>query len=334
MGADSKIEWTHHTFNPWWGCFKVSPGCKHCYAESLSKRFGHTIWGPPQTTSRRLFGDSHWGEPLRWNQDAAEAGRRARVFCASMADVFEDHPQVEEPRRRLFELIGQTPHLDWLLLTKRPENILPLTRRAIDPFYGPSGNEMAEPNGLDVAEFGELYPNVWLGTSVEDQQRADERIPQLLQVPATVRFLSCEPLLGPVTLFDTSEGVLRGPAVIVSGGMTPSTPDSPPEGYDDSYAGIDWVICGGESGTSARPMQLAWARSLRDQCQAAGVAYHFKQWGEFLPRSQMIAGVHCSDGEQGSQPDDRFIRLGKGAAGRLLDGRMWDELPEISEVVR
>lgn len=164
---NSKIEWTTHTFNPWWGCVKVSAGCEHCYAETFSKRTGHSIWGPAKTTSRRLFTDKHWAEPLKWNETAQQAGERHRVFCASMADVFEDHPQVIDARQRLFELIDRTPYLDWLLLTKRPENI-----RRLWPF------------GWYDDQY--TWPNIWLGTSVENQIAADTRIPHLLGIPATV----------------------------------------------------------------------------------------------------------------------------------------------------
>ena len=121
MGMDSKIGWTHHTFNPVWGCVKVSPGCKNCYAETLSKRFGENIWGPD--SERRTFGDKHWNEPRRWNKRAEKEGKRQRVFCGSMCDIYEDHPTTNEALLRLFDLIEETPWLDWLLLTKRPEYI-------------------------------------------------------------------------------------------------------------------------------------------------------------------------------------------------------------------
>lgn len=166
MGKHSSIEWCDHTFNPWAGCVKVSPGCAHCYAETLSKRFGQHIWGPAKTTPRRMMRDAYWRQPLTWNAHALSLGVRKRVFCASMADVFEDHPMVASARLRLWDLIEQTPGLDWLLLTKRPEHVhtmLPAAWLATPPH------------------------NVWFGTSVEDQQRANERIPALLNVPAAVR---------------------------------------------------------------------------------------------------------------------------------------------------
>lgn len=171
MGENSDIEWTHHTFNPWWGCHKVSPGCKNCYAEALDHRLGNDEhWG--LHAPRKFFGDKHWNNPLRWDRAAAQAGERHRVFCASVADVFEDRPDLVEHRERLWKLIAQTTHLDWLLLTKRPEN------------------------------FGKMLPwgdapwaNVWLGASAENQEYADLRLPILRATPAAIRFVSYEPAL-------------------------------------------------------------------------------------------------------------------------------------------
>lgn len=180
MSEKTSIAWCHATFNPWWGCEKVSPACTNCYAEAFAKRTGHDIWG--HGSARRFFGDKHWAEPLKWNKAAMEAGERRRVFCASMADVFEDRRDLDTHRDRLWELIKVTPHLDWLLLTKRPKNVslfLPLScaRR--------------------------MWPdNVWLGTTVENQSQAELRIPHLLETGARVLFLSCEPLLGPIKIQD------------------------------------------------------------------------------------------------------------------------------------
>lgn len=175
MARDSKIEWTHHTFNPWWGCERVSPACKNCYAETWAHRLGLDLWrkGAP----RRTMSDTYWSQPLSWNKKAANAGRRDRVFCASMADVFEDRADLDEIRVRLWQLIDETPHLDWLLLTKRPHSV-----------------EKCVPWRTN-------WPmNVWLGTTVENQRWADKRLPQLLAQPARVHFLSCEPLLGSIDL--------------------------------------------------------------------------------------------------------------------------------------
>lgn len=233
MGSATSIQWTDHTFNPWWGCVRVSPGCEHCYAETFAKRVGQKVWGPAKTTARREMSEAYWHGPVKWNRAAEKAGVRARVFCASMADVFEDHPQIPPLRARLFALIEATPWLDWQILTKRPENIV----------------DMA------VAKWTKGWPtNVWWGTSVEDQQRAEERIPHLLRVPGSVRFLSCEPLLGPV---DVSEWL------------------RPVAGLNR----IEWVIVGGESGPGARPFHVEWARGLIAQCDAFGAACFVKQLG-------------------------------------------------------
>lgn len=263
-----------YTFNAWWGCFKVSPGCKHCYAEGLAKRYGFPFWGPPETTPRRLFiGHNHWTLPLKWNRLAKADGHRRSVFCASMSDVFEIHPDVEPERQKLWPLIEETQWLNWLLLTKRPENILSLC---------PWGS-------------GEWPDNVWIGTSVEDQHWADIRIPLLLQVRAVVRFVSYEPALGPV---DFTHYLTCCPSC----GYPRPNRYADSCGYCEGYPqvrGLQWIICGGESGHEARPFDLDWARSTRDQCVKARVPFHFKQ----------VGGLYHNSG------------------GRLLNGRTWDELP-------
>lgn len=235
MGAQTTIAWTDRTFNPWWGCEKVSAGCTNCYAEAFAKRVGNRVWG--KGVPRRFFGEKHWREPVTWNYAAIEAGVRLRVFCASMADVFEDAPELESQRRRLWGTIEATPNLDWQLLTKRPENIA-----AMYPW-------------ADVSR-----ENVWLGTSVEDQAAANRRLPDVIDCTARpgVRFLSCEPLLGPV---DLSVALAHPPVV-------------------------NWVIVGGESGPKARPCDVAWIRSIVAQCKAAGVACFVKQLGA-RPRERL-----------------------------------------------
>lgn len=281
MGQNSKIEWTHHTFNPWWGCVKVSPACKHCYAEAWSNRLGLDLWG---NTGRRTFSDSHWREPLRWNREAAEAGERRRVFCASMSDVFEDRRDLDVWREQLWKLIAETPALDWLLLTKRPEAI------------------------TDLAPWKKRWPaNVWLGTTIEDQEWAETRLPHLLRHPAALHFVSCEPLLGPL---DITPWLVPGKT-----------------GRAKRYA-IDWVIAGGESGAKARPMHPGWAESLRDQCCEASVAFHFKQWGHWGPDADTPpARVKTVELAADDGKIIRLFRLGKHAAGRRLQGRTWDECP-------
>ena len=317
---NSKIEWTDHTFNPWWGCVKVSPGCEHCYAETLAHRYKFDVWGPAKTTSRRGMSANYWKQPIKWNKAAMADGARRRVFCASMADVFEDHPDVLEWRTQLFALIEQTPALDWLLLTKRPEN---MSRFA--PAHWAGG-----------------WPaNVWAMTSVENQEQAEKRIPLLLKVPAYVRGLSCEPLLGPVNVArwlccpwcgdgDRARQDVNGTWYHENDGWArpcPTTSRGP------AVHTIDWVIVGGESGHGARPMHPDWARSLRDQCQTAGVAFHFKQWGEYRPAeerdwlNELIRPKDIGVWNLGSGWRAAMVRVGKHAAGRLLDGCTWDELP-------
>lgn len=250
MAENSKIEWTTHTFNIAWGCVKVSDGCKFCYADTLSNRYGHDVWGVNKP--RRTFGTRHWAEPLKWNQKAKDAGERHRVFCSSMTDVFFDDPTLEQERPKLWALIEQTPHLDWLLLTKRPENIM----------------QMIPESWRDKLPF-----NVWVGTSVEHQDAADERIPHLIEVPAVVRFLSCEPLLSDLDLTGkTVDSVWIDPEYAI---LDPLLGELVAE--QGWY--IDWVIVGGESGAKARPMNIEWARSIKDQCQKAGVPFFMKQLG-------------------------------------------------------
>lgn len=276
MAKNSHIEWTNHTFNPWWGCEKVSPACDNCYAELWAKRVGFKLWG--KQSARRFFTDSHWREPLKWNQDAAATGTRARVFCASMADVFERRSLLNRERVRLWNLIEQTPHLDWLLLTKRPQHILSMT---------PWSNSWPA--------------NVWIGTSVENQRLAELRLPYLLSVPAAVRFLSCEPLLGPLDLrlwFN-----------------------------HPSYRPIDWVIAGGESGGNSRPMHPDWITELLDQCREADVPFHFKQWGHWTPVNDTTNSGRKALRTVGDQHPVPMIAVGKKRAGRILQGTTWDELP-------
>lgn len=272
MAKSSKIEWTHHTFNPWWGCVKVSPACLNCYAETWSKRIGKSdLWG--KGSQRRFFSEAHWKEPLRWNKEAEQEGQRKRVFCASMADVFERKAELNPWRHKLWELIELTPWLDWLLLTKRPQNF-----RVYLPW-------------------SELPSNIWLGVTAENQKYFDQRIDDLLAIQATVHFLSCEPLLGEI---DISR-------------------------YTNSS--LNWIIAGGESGHNSRPMNPSWVKFLRDQCNAAGIAFHFKQWGHWAPTepegNRKASRIIVSDKDK----ETVLFGLGKGSAGRVLDGVTWDEVP-------
>lgn len=300
MVENSKIEWTHHTFNPWIGCQKVGPGCDHCYAEAWDARGlqrQETRWGAH--AGRTRTSPANWRKPLAWDKAAKSAGERHRVFCASLADVFDKHASIlPEWRADLWALIKSTPNLDWMLLTKRPGNIAKMLPE----------------------DWGRGYRNVWLGCTVVNQEEADRDVPKLFEVPAAVRFLSMEPLLGPIKIFDNSPG-----------------PDP------DSLL-LNLIIVGGESGPGARPMHQDWVRSLRNQCVAAGAAFHFKQWGEWGPteRSDEIDARITMPGQNinvWAWPDGKTkdswkhgpvsVRVGKRAAGRLLDGRTWDEMPEV-----
>ena len=282
MGMNSKIEWTHHTFNPWWGCIRVSPACKFCYAESWAKRLGVDAWG--DKTERRFFTNTHWQEPIKWNKEAATDGVRRRVFCASMGDVFENRRDLDASRERLWALIEATPNLDWLLLTKRIQHV-----RRLAPWTG-------------------KWPrNIWLGTSTEKQNWFERRIDDLLFHDVVVRFISAEPLLGPLSISEW----------LANPGSTTN--------------GVDWVIAGGESGVHARWMNPLWAESLRDQCKEADVPFHFKQWGHWAPEEIIKEGISSRAervevvGRMGELI--RMVKIGKTKSGRTLDGVTWDEFP-------
>lgn len=304
MSETSSIEWTRSTFNPWWGCTKISPGCDNCYAERDAHRWG-TQWG--QDAERRFFGDKHWNEPLNWNRKAAaeqaiDPNAQWRVFCASMADVF-DKAVPQDVRERLWDLIDATPNLTWLILTKRIGNL---------------GGMI--PDRWSVT----LPPNVWIGISVVNQEEADRDIPKLLRVKAHCRWLSMEPLLGAVDLSQSVGCVGR----CSHEHCTPLD--------------LDWVVVGGESGPNARPMRADWARSIRGQCSTAGIQFLFKQWGEWMDADQDECDTggsprdwiwsdgetyHYSDGQRGGVSLMR--RMGKKRTGRLLDGELHDGYPVV-----
>lgn len=262
MGQKTKIQWTDHTFNPWIGCQKVSAGCRNCYAKAFMTRKDRwsRSWGPPETSERLRTSEDYWKQPARWNKQAKAAGRRERVLCGSLMDIFEDNHQVADWRFDLWQLIEQTPLLDWLLLTKRPENILEMDMAPWTWHRKFNVHDIESRSWLDgkpgFTPQPENWPNnVWTGASVENQDTADRRIPKLIEVPGK-HFLSIEPLLGPV---DLSLSLLP-------------------------YCGsikrhIQWIIVGGESGPNYRPMKKDWALSLRDQSVAEDIPFFFKQWG-------------------------------------------------------
>lgn len=285
MAEKTGIEWTDSTFNPWWGCTKISPACDNCYAADLDKRTGGDHWG---NVPRRRTSEKNWNDPRRW-QKAADVfmgayGRKRRVFCASMADVFDNQVPTEW-RDDLWSLISECPDLDWLLLTKRPQNI----------------------GGMLPEFWDEVKGHVWLGTTIEDQQRADQNIPHLLKHDSAVRFLSCEPMVGAIDLAHVAYS-MRGFGPLWAEPLTGWT-RAQGHGYRerDLPNKINWVIAGGESGPHARVADPAWFRQLRDQCAEAGVPFLFKQWGNWDENMQ-----HVRD---------------KKDAGRVLDGVTHDGYP-------
>jgi protein gp37 len=305
MAESTAISWAEATFNPWIGCTKVSEACRSCYAERetfvrVQREKGRELWGP--TAERHRTSAANWQAVRSWNKKALAAGRRVRVFCASLADVFEDRWDLDPWRLDLWCLIEECGALDFLLLTKRPEKI-----------WGQLPDEWRQLG---------LPNNIWLGTTAENQETFNRRVPELLQVPAIVHWLSAEPLLGPISL-DYNVGTIT----MISGNK------------------LRWVIVGGESGPDARPIHPAWVRSIRDECIAAGTAFHFKQWGEFAPTGplradqwvvswdgrvipNMLANLSIADHERKLDQPTVVYQVGKKAAGRILDGRTWDQVPE------
>jgi protein gp37 len=304
------IEWTDATWNPVTGCTKVSPGCDHCYAETLAERFRGTPGHYFEDGFDVQLRPDKLDLPLRWRKPR-------KVFVNSMSDLFHDQVP-DEYIASVFAVMAETPQHTYQVLTKRHARMRSLLGspefvKMVD------GADCGLPD-LTTARLPEdgwdhSWPlrNVWLGVSVENQQWADIRIPALMQTPAATRFLSCEPLLGPIDLRLT--------------GTTPSLLiDGTPMAWRRA---IDWVIVGGESGRGARPMHPDWAQSLRDQCIAAGVPFLFKQWGEWIPNPSHLERIAAlrEPGRYDDSLEVGMYRVGKKAAGRELDGRTWDQYP-------
>lgn len=345
MAENSAISWTDHTFNPWIGCTRVSPACDGCYADALmgmGGRMKRAAWGGPGAGegTRVRTSQGNWMQPLRWNARAAKDGTRPFVFCASLADVF-DNAVPATWRRDLFDLIRATPNLTWLLLTKRPGNIVKLFREAMHLF---PGGEAAN------------WPfNAAIGCTVVTQEEADRDIPKLLAAKAALNpafaFLSMEPLLGPVDLrqwfgdygcgcgWGGSNTLMycnncgwrgHGDETDNCGGCGEALSDyyACPEcdahdgdggSFGPNSAWLDWIITGGETDQGqhhARPAHTDWFRGIRDQCAAAGVPFHHKQNGEWAPLD--------------NEPEPNPVhRVGKRIAGRLIDGLLHDARPEV-----
>lgn len=298
MGEKTKISWTDRTFNVWHGCVEVSPACTFCYAKRDNARYhpDNPNWG--KHAPRLMWNDgsqrsiNHWNEPVKWNKIAEKTSTRSKVFCMSMGDILEilppHHPQFQEmltERMKCFRLMIDTPWLDWLVLTKRPENA-----RGLMPF--------------NWFEPGQWPSNVWFGVTVEDEERADERMPILATIPAPVKWLSCEPLFSYLDLSQWKKD-------------------------------ISWIITGGESGSKARPGHPNWYRALRDFAIVEHIPFFFKQHGEWAPIED------CTEGQINSYPymtvnsmgkrdgcTHEMVRIGRQAAGHMLDGVEWHEFPE------
>lgn len=358
MADNTAIQWTDSTWNPTGGCSIVSPGCTNCYAmktaHGLERRFASkkyagltkVVNGNPVWTGEVRLDEDALLQPLKWK-------RPRRIFVNSMSDLFHE-TLPDEAIDRVFAVMALCPQHTFQVLTKRAERMREYVsarahaakRLKIIGAMNMMGAGATKPIGYRMWPL----PNVWLGISCERQQEADERIPLLLQTPAAVRFISAEPLLGAIDLHDWLTRDWH--------------PTMPPE----TTPRLDWVIVGGESGTKARPMHPDWARSIRDQCNAAGVAYFFKQFGEYGTASYHVGTGHpvfrqfatftqwvnkastwvnggiCLDKDGNelrngaafmkARDEDRFPvtimhRVGKKAAGRLLDGREWNEFPEF-----
>jgi protein gp37 len=325
MGDRTGIEWTDATWNPVTGCTKVSLGCKHCYARRQFPR----VYGARRFEDVRVHPE-RLDQPIRW-------ARPRRIFVNSMSDLFHEDVPVAF-LDEVFEVMAATPRHRFQILTKRPSLALAYIRRANW--------------GLDQLS------HVWFGVSVEDQQTANERIPLLLAMPTALRFLSVEPLLGPVRLrmLETGKSALgeqlyldaltgawtaESTATMTEQPLAPATEHpsrgevmrrvvaAPPAPLPSSLPAVDWVIVGGESGPRARAMAPAWPRSLRDECSSADVPFFFKQWGEWAPADQVPDEIRGLGGSARHTmvAGHRLTRFGKSKAGRLLDGRTWDELP-------
>lgn len=333
MADHSHIEWTDATWNPVTGCSVVSPGCTNCYAMKLAgtrlqhhpSRAGLTRESKtgPVWTGEVRFNEQWLTQPLRWTKPRM-------IFVCAHGDLFhEDVP--DEWIDRVFAVMALAPQHTFQVLTKRAARMRDYIRRSEEQWHGNSENfadrfqaamdwNLAWINDIDDMPWP--LPNVWLGVSAEDHQRAEERVPQLLETPAAIRFVSAEPLLGDIDWSSLCTGWYFVDALR---GLKYHDAPEPYVGASEACPHLDWVIVGGESGHGARPMHPDWARSMRDQCVAAGVPFFFKQWGSYLPGGQLM-----SDGRPWSPAGGSSLHASKGLAGRFLDGAEHNGMPRTA----
>lgn len=313
MGKNSKIEWCDHTWNPWYGCKKVSTGCKNCYMYRDMQRTPfdpHIVTRAKPTTFRK---------PLNWKEPA-------KVFTCSWSDFFVK--EADPWREKAMEIIANTPHLTYQILTKRPERILEWLDDACWPVSG--------------CPISELPKNVWIGISAENQKEYERRVPYLLEIKASVRFVSLEPLLGQIDI----DSIINPGTKVYDwhdndhgddnywcqwcGGLVDFT-RNPSHECHDPHIGIDWIIVGGESGTNARPMHPNWVRSIRDKCIELEIAFFFKQWGAWIPANNYSPFYNPQAADKSRQfkfDDNQFmVRFDKKTNGCFIDGRTWSEMP-------
>lgn len=341
--ADTRIEWAQKVWNPVTGCTKISSGCQNCYAERMAKRLRGRCGYPAEDPFRVTLHPERLEEPLRWRKPS-------KIFVCSMGDLFHEAVPDDFIARVWHTMAINQEHV-FQILTKRPDRMAKWIDRVGD--YQGYKTHNGEPHKADggsgiVVGFRKWpLPNVWLGVTVENQEQADKRIPILLQIPAAVRFVSVEPMLGPVDLTRVGgdwHGYGRIDALNGRRNIEEYIFEYSLRWKTERCEKIDWVVCGGETGPNARPMHPDWVRSLRDQCQSAGVPFFFKSWGEWVCRPwssdngrkrELCLGmdgtsVYTQVGHMMGfrKPGEALmVRVGKKAAGRFLDGREWNELP-------
>ena len=339
----TKIEWTNETWNPIIGCNKISPGCDNCYAEKMA----HRLKFNPKTVGKYYFitnngkwtGEMHafvdeFQKPLQWKNPRM-------IFVCSMGDLFHESVPFEWINR-VFAVIASCQHHTFQILTKRPkrmkeyfdyinqESIKYHAREVRNISYAESRINvmLSDISNLKIKDRKFPFNNLWLGVTTENQEQANKRIPILLQIPAAIRFVSCEPMLSNIDLTRVSKLTGLGLKYINSLSGIEWYNDIDSNNYNNWYGKLDWVICGGESGPKARPMHPNWVKSLRDQCKNAEVPFFFKQWGEWT--TSFMVPVDLSKVKNTSIDNTTYYKVGKKKAGRKLNGVEYNEFPNIN----